>query len=136
MSLNNIRALIVDDDPFVSEMLAEILQSEGCAVETAGDGGEAYDKFHADPDFTIVISDMNMPRMNGMQLVRKLRDEKVDVPIVILTGNNEISAAIEAIKNGASDYILKDENIQETVVPSVKKVLEEHRLRQRKTGEA
>lgn len=100
MSLNDIRALIADDDPFVSEMLAEILQSEGCAVQTAGDGCEAYNKFHAAPDINIIISDMNMPGMNGLQLIRKLRDENVDVPIVILTGDNEISAAIEAIKKG------------------------------------
>ena len=130
MSLNDIRALVADDDPFVSEMLAEILQSEGCAVQTAGDGCEAYNKFLADPDIDIIISDMNMPRMNGLQLIRKLRDENVDVPIVILTGDNEISSAIEAIKKGANDYILKDENIQDTIIPSVEKVLEEYKLKQ------
>ena len=130
MSLNDVRALIADDDPFVSEMLAEILQSEGCAVQTAGDGCEAYDKFLADPDIDIIISDMNMPGMNGLQLIGKLRDANIDVPIVILTGNNEISAAIEAIKKGANDYILKDENIQDTVIPSVNKVLEEYKLKQ------
>ena len=130
MSLNDIRVLVADDDPFVSEMLAEILQSEGCAVQTAGDGCEAYNKFLADPDIDIIISDMNMPGMNGLQLIRKLRDENVDVPIVILTGDNEISAAIEAIKKGANDYILKDENIQDMVIPSVEKVLEEYKLKQ------
>jgi two-component system response regulator AtoC len=130
MSLNDIRALIADDDPFVSEMLAEILQSEGCTVQTAADGCEAYNKFLAGPDINIIISDMNMPVMNGLQLIRKLRDENVDVPIVILTGDNEISAAIEAIKKGANDYILKDENLQDTVIPSVKRVLEEYKLKQ------
>ena len=130
MSLNDIRALIADDDPFVSEMLAEILQAEGCAVQTAGDGCEAYNKFHAAPDINVIISDMNMPGMNGLQLIRKLRDENVDVPIVILTGDDEISAAIEAVKKGANDYILKDENIQDTVIPSVKKVLEEYKQKQ------
>lgn len=130
MSLNDIRALVADDDPFVSEMLAEILQSEGCAVQTAGDGCEAYNKFLADPNIDIIISDMNMPGMNGLQLIRRLRDENVDVPIVILTGDNEISAAIEAIKKGANDYILKDENIQDMVIPSVRKILEEYKLKQ------
>ena len=130
MSLNDIKALIADDDPFVSEMLSEILQSEGCAVQIAGDGREAYNKFLADPGINIIISDMNMPCMNGLQLIGKLRDENIDVPIVILTGNNEISAAIEAIKKGANDYILKDENIQDMVIPSVKKILEEYKLKQ------
>jgi len=130
MILNDIKALIADDDPFVSEMLAAILQSEGCAVQTAGDGCEAYNKFLADPDINIIISDMNMPAMNGLQLLRKLRDENVNVPIVILTGDDEIAAAIEAVKEGANDYLLKDENIQDTVIPSVKKVLEEYKLKQ------
>jgi len=130
MSLNDIRALIADDDPFVSEMLAEILQAEGCAVQTAGDGCEAYNKFHAAPDINVIISDMNMPCMNGLQLTWKLREEDIDVPIIILTGDTEMSSAIEAIKKGANDYILKDENIQDTVAPSVKKVLAEYRLKQ------
>lgn len=128
MSLQDIRALIADDDPFVGEMLAEILQSEGCAVELAKDGCEAYNKFFSGPYINIIVSDMNMPGMSGLQLLRKLRDENVDVPIIILTGDNEISAAIEAIKKGASDYIVKDENIQDTLIPSVMKVLEEHKL--------
>lgn len=100
MALRNKKALIVDDDPFVSELLAEILASEGCAVDTAGDGNEAYNKFHADPDISVVISDLNMPGMDGLQLLRKLRDENVGVPFVMLTGNNEISSAKEAIKKG------------------------------------
>ena len=132
MALRNKKALITDDDPFVSELLAEILASEGCAVETAGDGNEAYDKFHADPHIDIVISDLNMPGMDGLQLLRKLRGENVRVPFVMLTGNNEISAAIEALRNGADDYIVKDENIQDTIVPSVKNVLAEHEFKQEK----
>jgi DNA-binding NtrC family response regulator len=130
MRSNDIRVLIADDDPFVSELLSEILQSEGCAVQTAGDGCEAYNKFLADPDINVIISDMNMPCMNGLQLTMKLREENVEVPIIILTGDAEISSAIEAIKKGANDYILKDENIQDTVTPSVKKVLEEYELKQ------
>lgn len=130
MRSNDIRVLIADDDPFVSELLSEILQSEGCAVQTAGDGCEAYNKFLADPDINVIISDMNMPCMNGLQLTRKLREENIDVPIIILTGDTEIASAIEAIKGGANDYILKDENIQDTVTPSVKKVLEEYNLKQ------
>jgi DNA-binding NtrC family response regulator len=125
----------VDDDPFVSEMLAEILQSEGCAVETAGNGSEAYNKFMTDPHINIVISDMQMPGMDGLQLIKKLREVGADVPIVILTGNNEISIAVEAMKNGASDYIQKDENIQDTVLPLVKKVLEKHHLKRHNTGD-
>ncbi|MFZ2196357.1 MAG: response regulator [Thermodesulfovibrionales bacterium] len=130
MRSNDIRVLIADDDPFVSELLSEILQSEGCAVQTAGDGCEAYNKFLADPDINVIISDMNMPCMNGLQLTRKLREENINVPIIILTGDTEIASAIEAIKRGANDYILKDENIQDTVTPAVKKVLEEYNLKQ------
>lgn len=133
MLLHDIKALIVDDDPFVSEMLAEILRSEGCTVETAGDGSEAYSKFLADPNIHIVISDMHMPVMNGLQLIKKLREASTDVPVVILTG---MAAAPEAVNKGASDYLLKDEHLQDTVVLMVRKVLEKHQLKRNKTKDA
>ena len=64
---------------------------------------------------------MNMPEMDGLELIKKLRQGGSDVPIIILTGNNEISVAIDAINSGANDYLLKDENIQDTSYPVRKK---------------
>ena len=123
------KVLVVDDDSFIRDVLADILQTEDYAVDTAEDGVEAFAKCTADPGIGLVISDMNMPHMGGMELLGKLRDRGDDVPVIILTGNNEISVAISALNRGANDYLLKDENIQETVSISVSMVLEKHELK-------
>ncbi|MDP2646404.1 MAG: SpoIIE family protein phosphatase [Desulfobacterales bacterium] len=124
-----IKILIVDDDSFIRDVLADILQAEDYAVETAEDGQDALARYSADPGIGLVISDMNMPKMGGMELLDKLRGRGDDVPVIILTGNNEISVAINALKRGANDYLLKDENIQETVSISVTGVLEKYELK-------
>lgn len=134
MDIKNIKILVVDDDAFVRDMLAMVLQSSGgvgeCyTVETAVDGAEALETFNSDPAINLIISDMNMPRLGGMELIKKIRSSGSELPVIILTGNKEISIAINAMKHGASDYILKDENIQDTVIISVAKVLEKHFLK-------
>ena len=123
------RILLADDDPLVREMIAMILQEEGYTVETAEHGAEALHKFKAEKDTGLIVSDMNMPEMDGLALIRAVRYTGSDVPIIILTGNSEITTAIQALKTGASDYILKDENIQDTIGISVGKALEKHFLR-------
>lgn len=115
--------LIVDDDSFVRTMLGGILEENGYLVETAGDGLDALEKYKGGSAVDLIISDMNMPLMNGLEFVRRLRCFDRDVPVIILTVNNEISLALDTIRSGASDYLLKDENIQDTILIAVKKVM-------------
>jgi sigma-B regulation protein RsbU (phosphoserine phosphatase) len=129
MDSRKIKTLIVDDDSFVRDMLGMILQSSDYEVVTAENGADALEKFKADAGIDLIISDMNMPGMNGLELIKAIRDGGSDVPIIILTGNNEISIAIEAIRSGANDYLLKDENIQDTIILSVERVMEKHHLK-------
>ncbi|MBI5846991.1 MAG: SpoIIE family protein phosphatase [Nitrospirae bacterium] len=131
MKLNNenITILVADDDPLVREMIAMILQDEGYILETAEDGVDAFKKFGAGDVIGLIVSDMNMPEMDGLGLIKAVRGLGSDVPIIILTGNSEVTTAIQALKTGASDYILKDENIQDTIGISVEKALEKHFLR-------
>ncbi len=129
MGTENTTILVVDDDPFVREMLSMILETGGYAVATAENGAAAFRQCMEGQRADLIISDMNMPEMNGLELIRKLRENQVDTPLIILTGNNEISTAVEALNSGATDYLLKDENIQDTVVLSVEKSLEKYRLR-------
>lgn len=129
METENNMILVVDDDSFVAEMLAVILESDGFQVKTAGHGREALEKLHEFPEICLVISDMNMPEMNGLELIEAIRGGNSDVPIIILTGNSQISVAISALDKGANDYLLKDENIQDTISISVSKVLEKHQLK-------
>ncbi len=129
MTENVLKILIADDDSFVRDMLSAILDSAGYDVHTAVNGAEALNKFFADPDYDLIISDMNMPEKSGLDIIKEVRGQDHKVPIIILTGNNEISIAIDALKSGANDYILKDENIQDVILISIDKVIENYRLK-------
>ena len=129
MGHENTTILVVDDDPFVREMLSMILESGGYALATAENGADAFKQCTEGTRTDLIISDMNMPEMNGLELIHKLRESNIDTPLIILTGNNEISVAVDALKSGATDYLLKDENIQDTVILSVEKSLEKYRLK-------
>ncbi|MCP4352396.1 MAG: hybrid sensor histidine kinase/response regulator [Desulfobacterales bacterium] len=124
-----IKILVVDDDPFVRAMLGDILESDGYLIETAKNGKDALEKYFEIQDISLIISDMNMPEMNGLEFIQELRKTDRQIPIIILTVNTEINIALEAIRSGASDYLLKDENIQDTILISVEKALEKHRLK-------
>lgn len=129
METDKCTLLVVDDDAFVSEMLADILSGEGYQVETAAHGREALAKLEEQPEISLVISDMNMPEMSGLELIEAIRERESEVPIIILTGNSEVSVAISALNKGANDYLMKDENIHETISISVEKVLEKQQLK-------
>lgn len=120
------RILIVDDDPFVREILEFVLNAEGYAVETAENGVEAMEKCIFGPELGLILSDLNMPEMGGLELTRELRNSEVDIPILVLTGGNEVQAALSAVRNGASSYLIKDEHIQETVLDAVERALREY----------
>lgn len=121
--------LVVDDDAFVKDMIKHILECFNQEVQTAENGLDALTKLSSDHSFDLIISDMDMPKMNGLELIHHVRKNGDDIPIIILTGNKEIRIAIEAMKNGADDYLLKDENIDETLLISIKNVMEKHQLK-------
>lgn len=117
------RILVVDDDSFVRDMLAFILEEEGYLLETAEHGLDALAKC-LDDRFDLIVSDMNMPEMGGVELLEQLRDREVGTPVVILSGSNEMSEAAEAVRKGACHFLVKDENIQDTIAESVRGILE------------
>lgn len=123
---NNV--LVVDDDPFVRDVVEEILLSHQYIVYTAKNGREALDIYTSHPNIDIVISDINMDEMDGIQFIDEFRRRGADIPVIILTNNTDISTALEAIKKGASDYLLKDENIHDTVLFSVNQALDKYYL--------
>lgn len=132
MAKQKLKILVVDDDPFIRDMLAVILESNDYSTDTAVNGIEALQKYSADSDIGLIVSDMNMPEMNGLELINALRNNnKTDVPVIVLTGNDEVSVAIEAINCGANDCLVKDENIQDTILISVEKVLEKYVLKKK-----
>ena len=122
------KILIVDDSRSVRNMLATILEASGYITITAEDGLEALAKSVADSTIDLIVSDVNMPKIDGIQLVKALRKRGMDVPIVMLTGVNSISVAVDALCSGATDYVLKDNNMDEIIVITVKRALEKHQL--------
>lgn len=120
------KILLVDDDPFVREMIAMILEEGGYEMAVAEDGTVAYDYFVNGGGADLILSDMNMPGMSGLDLVRKLRANHIDIPFVMLTGSDEAAAGDEVLRQGADDCLLKDEDLQDTIVQAVARILERH----------
>lgn len=123
------KVLVVDDEFLVREFLSDILlATEKYDVVSAENGQAALELCRHDLDVSLIVSDMNMPVKDGLSMIRELREAGRDVPIIVMSGNNEIAIAIEALNSGANDYLIKDENIQDTVVLAVEKALEKKRI--------
>ena len=101
-----IRILVVDDEMIVCESCKRILEEERYEVETALSGKEAFDKMKANP-FDIVITDLKMPGIDGMEVLKTFRKEYPDSIIIMITGFSTVETAVEAMKLGAFDYIPK-----------------------------
>lgn len=100
------RVLIVDDDPAVSRIFQQILTMRGYHVTTARDGNAARLAL-ARSDFDVIISDISMPGVDGIELLRTLRERDLDVPVVLVTGEPGLDTAMRATEYGAFRYLLK-----------------------------
>jgi DNA-binding NtrC family response regulator len=121
------KLLVVDDEANARSALAELLRDEGYTVETAGDGFKALGKLEEfDPD--IVLTDLKMPGMDGLELLRKLRAQDEDRVVIVMTAFGAIESAVAAMKEGAADYLAKPVNVTELTLV-LKRELERLRLR-------
>jgi len=100
------RILVVDDEPDLAEVYAAALRTSGYEVEAAGTGVEAMNLVWKSP-FDVVLSDIVMPDMNGIELLREIRQRDLDVPVVIVTGSPTVETAARAIDYGALKYLVK-----------------------------
>ncbi len=98
--------LIVDDEFLVCESLKEMLALEGYTVDTAPDGKTALAKLK-DNRYQLILSDIQMPGLNGFELLKEMKGRSPNTPVVFITGHGHIDGAVEAIKLGAYDYITK-----------------------------
>jgi EAL domain-containing protein (putative c-di-GMP-specific phosphodiesterase class I) len=106
------RILVVDDEELLVRALVRTLTAAGYEVSTAGDGRKAAELI-ADTEFDVVVSDIDMPRMNGIQLLQTVRQRDLDVPVVLMTGNPDLKTAVQAVAHGALQYLIKPVNIEE-----------------------
>ncbi len=109
------KVLIIDDERAIRNTLAEILEHEGYKIETAEHGEEGYDKLiRTKPD--VVLCDIKMPRMDGMEFLEKARDHSPDTPLIMISGHGNIDTAVEAVKKGAYDYISKPPDLNRLLI--------------------
>jgi len=121
------RILVVDDEVNARTALAELLRDEGFDVEMAADAFKALGKYEAfDPQ--VVLTDLKMPGMDGIELVKKLRAQEDACDVIVMTAFGAVETAVEAMRAGASDYLTKPLNFDELLVV-LEKVLETGQLR-------
>jgi DNA-binding NtrC family response regulator len=128
---NDFRILVVDDNRELREILEEYLRGEGDNVEGANNGREALEKYR-DNYYDLIITDLNMPELPGMELIKTVQKENEITEFVIITGYASMDSAVEAIKIGAFDYIVKPFRMEELMIV-VKNVREKVRLKKLNT---
>lgn len=106
------RILIVDDEEDIRAVLSTYLSRINYVTETAIDGHEALQKY-LEGEYDLVISDMVMPRMDGLELLQRIRKADPDALFIMITGFPTIETAVRAIKDGAYDYITKPFNLED-----------------------
>ncbi|MEM6960143.1 MAG: HD domain-containing phosphohydrolase [Myxococcota bacterium] len=125
-SAETARILVVDDEKVIREILADFLSIEGFEVRTAEDGSAALLELSRN-HYDLVLSDLKMPNMGGLELLGAIQKHAPQVVTVIMTGFGTVETAIDAMKRGAYDYILKPFKVEE-VVHTIRRGLEKQRL--------
>jgi DNA-binding response OmpR family regulator len=100
------RILIVDDEPPVLDVLSEYFATQGFAVETASSGAEALSAVKRERPH-LVLLDVRMPGMDGVEVLRRLREDEHDIAVIMVTANEDVALARETLKLGAFDYVAK-----------------------------
>ncbi len=129
MSGENMRILVVDDEANYCEVLKMILSAKGYQVDTAGDGKEALECMEKNL-YDLVVSDLNMPVMDGYELLKEIRSREYDTEVIMLTAFGTIEKAVETMKAGAYTYVTKGNDPEELLL-EIAKVGQLRRVSQR-----
>ncbi|MBI3872555.1 MAG: sigma-54-dependent Fis family transcriptional regulator [candidate division Zixibacteria bacterium] len=121
------RILVVDDEHSLCEMMRIMLGKEGYEVDTEQDGRNALLRL-TDKSYDLVIADLKMPQMSGLELLNQARQSQADLPVIVMTAFASVETAIEALKNGAADYVTKPFQIEQIKL-AIRKTLETSALK-------
>lgn len=123
------RVMVVDDEENIRDVLAGYLESMNYDVVTAVDGQDALNKYQKG-EFDLVISDLLMPNIDGLELLRRIRGVDKDVIFLMITGYPSIETAVDAIKKGAYDYITKPFHMEDVKL-RIERAFEKRSLKER-----
>ena len=118
---SNISILFVDDEDSLRILVPNQLGLEGFSVDSADDGDTAVEML-AKKSYDVILLDIRMPRMNGIDVLKHLKDRKIASRVIMLTGVDDLTVALEAVKNGANDYVTKPYNVT-ALVACIKRVV-------------
>jgi len=107
--------LIIDDEKAIRKTLTEILSFEGYKLEEAADGEEGLKKFK-EKNYDLVLCDIKMPKLDGIEFLQKAGEINPDIPVVMISGHGNIETAVEAVKKGAFDYISKPPDLNRLLI--------------------
>jgi len=119
--------LVIDDEENVRTLLKQALEFGGYRVFAAENGQEGIDLFRAGNGIHVILTDVMMPVMDGLEVLEEAHKIDPDIEVIVLTGLGTQESAIEALKKGAYDYLQKPMNMEELFL-TVKKAMERHRL--------
>jgi two-component system response regulator MprA len=111
--MSGMRILVVDDEPAVRESLRRALSLEGYDVDLAADGAEALDAVTGEADPDAILLDVLMPRVDGLEVARRLRAKGMRTPILMLTARDEVQDRVAGLDAGADDYVVKPFALEE-----------------------
>jgi len=106
MEASGATVLIVDDDPTARRLIEVRLKALGCETATASDGQQALERIQSDPP-SLVLLDLQMPRMSGLEVLQALHQAGIDIPVIVITAHGSVEAAVDAMKAGAYDFLPK-----------------------------
>lgn len=107
--------LLVDDEKSIRKTLREILEYEGYVVDEAQDGAEGL-RMIQDGDYDVVLCDIKMPKMDGMEVLEKAQKSNPDVPLIMISGHGTLETAVDAVKKGAFDYVAKPPDLNRLLI--------------------
>jgi two-component system nitrogen regulation response regulator NtrX len=118
--------LIIDDEKAIRKTLSEILSFEGYKIDEAGDGEEGLKRFK-EKSYDVVLCDIKMPKVDGIDFLQKAVEQNADVPIIMISGHGNIETAVEAVKKGAYDFIQKPPDLNRLLI-TIRNAMERNSL--------
>ncbi len=125
--MSGVRVLVVDDEAVIRRGICRVMEGKGYHAESSESGFSAIEKLQKTP-FSIVITDLKMPGMDGIEVLKAIKILQPDVPVIMITGYSTVDTAVEAMKNGAFDYISKPFT-PDQMIEMVEKALEQRAAR-------